>query len=326
LKTISAALAVLGLVLATVMVGYYGFGTVVRSTVAVGGSGFALVVAWQLSLFVVLGAAWDVIVPRQKSAPPWVFLWGRMVRDSAANCLPFSQMGGFVLGARAVRLHGIRWPVAVASTIVDVTTEMFAQIAFAAIGLAILLVRAPHSSLVRPLAAVLVVALAAGLGFIWAQHRAGPAVSRLGRRMAQEWFAEAGKGIDAVHIELGRIYGRPLRLALGSVLHLLGWIGTGVAGWLAYRLLGAPIDLVSVLAVEALLNATLAMAFLVPGGIGVQEAGYALFGTIFGLPAELSLSVSLLRRARDLTIGVPVLLIWQMAEARRLRVGARTSS
>ena len=173
---------------------------------------------------------------------------------------------------------------------------------------------------------VLVAALVAGSAFIWVQHRAGPIASQLGRRMAREWFAGAGKGIDAIHLELRRMYQRPWRLALGSALHLLGWLATGVAGWLAYRLLGSGIDLVSVLAVEALLNATLAIAFLVPGSIGVQEAGYALFGTIFGLPPELSLAVSVLRRARDLTIGVPVLLLCQLAETRRLRVGPRTSS
>ena len=58
-----------------------------------------------------------------------------MVRDSAGNCLPFSQMGGFVLGARAVTLQGVGWPLATASTVVDVTAEFLAQIAFAGIGI-----------------------------------------------------------------------------------------------------------------------------------------------------------------------------------------------
>jgi hypothetical protein len=51
----------------------------------------------------------------------------------------------------------------------------------------------------------------------------------------------------------------------------------------------------------------------------VQEAGYAGLGSIFGVPPELSLGVSLVRRARDLAVGIPVLLIWQALEARRLR-------
>jgi hypothetical protein len=33
----------------------------------------------------------------------------------------------------------------------------------------------------------------------------------------------------------------------------------------------------------------------------------------------MSLAVSLIRRARDLAIGIPILLLWQIFEARRLR-------
>ena len=41
--------------------------------------------------------------------------------------------------------------------------------------------------------------------------------------------------------------------------------------------------------------------------------------TIFGIPPELSLGVSLVRRGRDIAIGVPILLVWQFIEMRRLR-------
>ena len=63
----------------------------------------------------------------------------------------------------------------------------------------------------------------------------------------------------------------------------------------------------------------LATAILVPGYAGVQEAAYAGVGALFGQPPELSLGVSLLRRARDLALGVPILLIWQSVELHRRR-------
>jgi hypothetical protein len=66
-----------------------------------------------------------------------------------------------------------------------------------------------------------------------------------------------------------------------------------------------------------------AIAFLVPVNAGVQEAGYAGLGAIFGVPPELSLGVSLVRRARDLAVGVPILLVWQLLEMRRLRAVQR---
>jgi hypothetical protein len=45
---------------------------------------------------------------------------------------------------------------------------------------------------------------------------------------------------------------------------------------------------------------------------------------LFGLPPDIALALSLLKRGRDLTIGVPALLIWQGTEGRRaLRTGRR---
>ena len=52
--------------------------------------------------------------------------------------------------------------------------------------------------------------------------------------------------------------------------------------------------------------------------MGVQEAAYALLGQVFGLSGEMGVALSLLRRAKDLAIGAPTLLVWQALEGRRL--------
>ena len=64
-------------------------------------------------------------------------------------------------------------------------------------------------------------------------------------------------------------------------------------------------------------------AFVVPGGIGVQEAGYALVAPLFGLPAESALALALAKRARDLAIGIPTLLLWQATETRAVARAAK---
>ena len=53
-------------------------------------------------------------------------------------------------------------------------------------------------------------------------------------------------------------------------------------------------------------NAALAIrgaAFLVPGAVGVQEGGYILLGNILGIPGEIALALSLIRRMRELALG-----------------------
>jgi uncharacterized membrane protein YbhN (UPF0104 family) len=151
------------------------------------------------------------------------------------------------------------------------------------------------------------------------QKGAAPVFARIGLRIAARWFSDAEERFEVLQAELGLIYGHTGKLALGFFVHLIGWISTGLAGWITYRAVGVPIDFDDALAIEALLSAAAAVAFLVPVNAGVQEAGYAGLGTIFGVPPELSLAVSLVRRARDIVLGVPVLLIWQYVEVRRMR-------
>jgi glycosyltransferase 2 family protein len=325
MKRLSYALALLGLLIALLLVSYYGFGNVVSAVGRIGWPEFGVIVGWQLVLFVILGIAWDAITPARAVRRPWVLIWGRMVRDASANCLPFSQVGGFVFGARAVTLHRVEWHTATASTVVDVTAEFLAQIAFACIGLGIMLARAPRSGLAVPAEVGIGLAVLACFGFVWAQKGAVPVFAGIGRRIASNRFTDAKERMEVLQAELGLIYGHTAKLALGFFVHLIGWICTGVAGWIAYRALGVPIDFDDALAIEALLSAAAAVAFLVPINAGVQEAGYVGLGAIFGIPPELSLGVSLVRRARDIVVGVPILLLWQFVEMRRLRtLRART--
>lgn len=319
----SVLLALAGLALGTLVIGWFGAAQVLDSALSAGWDGIGLLLLWQLLLVLVLALAWRALLPGRR-VKLGVLAWGRLVRDAGSNCLPFSTIGGFVLGARALTLQGVPWALAAGSTIVDVTTEFLAQLTFTLIGLLILLARAPASRLTLPLFGVLLLAGAAVAVFIWFQRGGAVLLRALGERIAGErLMQQARPQVDALQEELAALYARSDRLSLGAGLHLLGWLGTGVGSWLAYHLLGMPIDLPAALALEALLHMALTAGFVVPGGLGVQEAAYAGLGAIFGLPPEISLAVSLLRRARDVLLGVPVLLLWQGLEMRRATRRAR---
>jgi uncharacterized membrane protein YbhN (UPF0104 family) len=87
--------------------------------------------------------------------------------------------------------------------------------------------------------------------------------------------------------------------------------------WLSVRLIGGHISIFSAIAIEALLAGLRSVTVFIPSAIGVQEAGYAGLMPLFGLGPDIGLAVSLLRRGRDIVIGVPVLLLWQAMEGRR---------
>jgi putative membrane protein len=267
-------------------------------------------------LFVGLGLCWFVLLPASRFWRLPLLIWGRMVRDAAGGCLPFSLVGGFVLGARAITLHGVTWPDATASTVVDLSTEFIAQIGLVLIGLGILAVRVPGAPLLIPVGLGVAASLLIAAAFIWLQRRGNAPLLALSRRILGGWSDEAVGHMGAIQRRLDTIYRNPYRVAAGSALHLACWFGTGVASWIAFRLLGAQLDFLGALGIEALLHAVLAMAILVPGYAGVQEAAYAGVGALFGQPPELALAVSVLRRARDIALGIPILLVWQYVEWR----------
>jgi len=75
-----------------------------------------------------------------------------------------------------------------------------------------------------------------------------------------------------------------------------------------------------VIALESLIFALRGAAFVVPGAIGVQEAGYVLLGPLLGLDPQAAVALSLIKRARDVVIGLPSLVAWQAVEIGLRRV------
>jgi hypothetical protein len=76
---------------------------------------------------------------------------------------------------------------------------------------------------------------------------------------------------------------------------------------------------------ESLTYAMRSAAFFVPSGWGVQEGAYVVLGAMVGLSPGTALALSLAKRAREITIGVPALLTWQAIETRALRRSAANS-
>ena len=278
---------------------------------------------WSAVPFALLGLAWFLLAPGLPLRRWKTFVWARVLRDSASELLPFSQLGGFVIGIRAAVLQGLAPTLASSTTVVDVTTELIAQLGFTGLGVAMLAVaagrRAAHNALIgagliglglsAAGAAALVILQRRGWGPI---ERPWPAASCQARRPRRARFR--GGAVNA-------LYDRPLALAAAVACHLAAWLASAAGVWLALRVGGIEIGLPAILAIEALVCAVRSAAFVAPMGVGVQEATYAIVGPLFGLGPEMSLAVSLLKRARDLVIGVPALLVWQALEGRRLVAG-----
>jgi uncharacterized membrane protein YbhN (UPF0104 family) len=121
-----------------------------------------------------------------------------------------------------------------------------------------------------------------------------------------------------LHAALRAIYRRRGGLWLCFALHLVCWVASAIEAWLILRLAGEPLPFSAVLVLESMLYAVRTSAFIVPNAVGVQEGAYILLGATFGLTPEMALALSLLKRARDIAIGLPTIGLWQALESGRL--------
>lgn len=307
--------AILGVAAMAALVAYFGAGAVFRSMVSVGGIGFAAICGIHLVLIAIMGLAWRILLP---GVPAWRCMWARLVRDSGSEVLPLSQIGGYVLGARALILARVPGTLAAASAIVDITAEFIAQVVYTALGLALLVRLQPGAEAVIPTLIGLAVAVASAAGFVFVQRRGFAFFDRIARALGQGWAERSAAGAVALHEALSNIYTHRVRLSGSTSIHLACWIGSAAEIWLALRLAGHPLPFGAVLVIESLLYAIRTVAFFVPQAFGVQEGAYILLGATFGLSPDLALALSLLKRGRDLAIGVPAIAAWQVIESKRL--------
>jgi putative membrane protein len=304
-----------GLVAAVYLVWAIGFDAVFAAIARAGLGGLALLCLYALLMFVVLSAAWLSVLPPAQRRPLGQFYLARLVRDSIAEISPFSPVGGMVASARLMILKGMDAGYAAASVTADATTEAIAQVVFLAFGVALGVAHFRHLAnagfLTKSMVVVLLVAVPGIAALIVLQKKGAGFADRIAGR----FFPLAQKGIgfrDAIH----DLYDSPPRLAASSSFHLLGWIGSGGGTFIAFRLVGGQVSLLDALALEALLCTLRSIAVFIPAAIGVQEAGYAMLAPLFGLPAEMGLAVSLLKRSREIVLGVPALIYWQGVESR----------
>jgi putative membrane protein len=314
MRLASIAAATVGSALIVALVLHFGAADVLGALGAIGWQGLGAIMLIHLVLIAVMGIAWWALLP---GATAWAAIWGRLVRDSASEVLPLSQLGGYVAGARAIAGAGVSGIAAAATTIVDVTLEFLAQLAYTALALLLLLALAPDNRIAAAVAVGLAVAGLLATGFLVAQRRGLGRVDRIARAVGQGWADRTAAGAAAMHAAIGDAYRAHRRLAASFTLHLCCWIASTSEAWLALRLAGAPLGFGRTLVIEGLLYAVRSVAFAVPNAVGVQEAAYVVLGAGFGVTPDVALALSLIKRGRDLLIGLPALAAWQHAESVR---------
>lgn len=318
MKKIIAVLWIAGVALFLGLIAWQGLPRVAG---ALAGAGWGIVA---VCLYHFLPMVIDTIGWRKLLGPAHAgfgaLLFGRWAGEAVNSLLPAAQIGGHVVRARVLALRGVPARVAGASVIVDVTLGVLAQAGFAMLGMLILAsvfgqTSVALATLIGVLGFVAMIAV-----FVYLQHRGLFSLAALILKgMAGPFFRslpEMAAGLDEA---IRAIYRLRSTLFVAAIYRFTGWATGAGEVWLAFHFLGAPVSAIEAVLLESMAQAVRTVAFSVPGALGVQEGALLLVGGMIGVPADMALAMALIKRARELAVGLPGLAAWQLAEGRYWR-------
>lgn len=309
----------IGIAILLALVVHEGAGDAVR---VIGQAGFALL--WLVpfhGLPLLLDAhAWRLLLDKRVSLP---FLWWiATVREAVNRLLPVVGVGGEIVGIRLARWRVPDASRVTASVIVEVLVTIAVQYAFAALGLVLLLAATQESVGAKTIGVALALSLPIPvLGFVL-MRRGGVfhAIERFAGRLLGDSHrllqGVDGKRLDA---DIDALMSRAGLLFRAFFWQLAGYVAGALEIYWALAMLGHPISIGGAIAIEAMTQAVRHAAFMVPGGLGVQEATVVLLAQMFGVDREAALSLALVKRARELLFGALALGSWQVVELSRTR-------
>jgi len=264
--------------------------------------------------------AWWVLFPNPDRPPMLRLFWMRWIGESVSTLVPSAAVGGDIVRARLAAIRGVPLPIAAGTVLVDLTLGIFIQACFTLLGLVLLVDLTGKTSFVRPTLIGIVIALFAFAGFYFVQRVGmfrfiGRIVSRLAGSSDWNSLVQGGDTLDRT---IRSLYARRR-----GVVGCCAWtiaslvIGSGEI-WLALWILDLPDSFLNALILQSMVLTIRSAAFPVPAGLGVQEGGYLVVGNLLGISGEGAFALALVARAREIGLGIPGLISWQVIEGRRL--------
>jgi len=263
--------------------------------------------------------SWRFLIPAA-GRPRFLTLWRlRWIGEAINGLVPAAQIGGDLTRAQLLAARGPGGAAAGAAMVADVAVGTFTQALFGIAGLAALAAigSGVQGRLGKLILVGSLVTLAGGVALL-GLLRAGGGEFLLARLPIARRLGTRGKaltdGVASLDAAMKRLARRPRALAAAGIWHLLGWFSQVVETWGVLALCGARVSWSAALAIESLSAAARAAAFFVPGGLGVQEGALFYLCRHLGVPPEPALALGLVKRLREIVVGLPGLVAWAIAE------------
>ena len=307
----------LGLAGIVVLVYYTGFKPIAE---ALHKGGFALALLLLLYPLEILprAYAWYIIFPLVPKPGYRFFLKGMWLGQSVNRLLPTASLGGDVVRARLLLLRRQPQAPVLASLIADKTAHATSTLTLLLAGLALLATRVSNPQLMWAMwisAFVLVVLI---ILFIRLQTSTRASVwLEKWQRKGQGVFSNAGDTARQVEQYLKELYRKPGLFTASVAVRVLYNAALAAEIYFAAALMQSPVSWAEALTLRLVSFSVRSMAFMIWGGLGVQEGAYALLSSFVGLTPGTLVALSLATRVREIGAAIPGVITWLAGEGKR---------
>jgi putative membrane protein len=263
---------------------------------------------------------WRVLFPRSDRLPLRKLFWMRWIGESVSTLVPSAAVGGDVVRARLAAINGTPLPIAAGTVLVDLTLGVFMQAAFTLFGVVLLVEVTGQKNFVRPTLIGTLIGMVGVAGFYFVQHLGmfrflANIIARLANSPEWQSLVQGGATLDQT---VRALYARRKAVTVCCAWTIASFVAGSGEIWIALHALNLRATLANALILQSMVLAIRSAAFAVPSGLGVQEGGYYFVGQLLGIPDYLAVTLALIARVRELAVGIPGLICWQVIEARRL--------
>ena len=281
----------------------------------------AAVAIYHLAVPVFLDAiAWWALFPKSERLSLWQLFLMRWIGESVSTLVPSAAVGGDMVRARLAAINGAPLPIAASTVLVDLTLGVFTQAAFTVLGVVLLVGATGQKNFVRPTLVGTFIGVLGVLGFYFVQRLGmfrflAKIIARMANSLEWQSLVQGGETLDQ---SVRALYARRKAVFACCAWTILSLVlGSGEI-WIALYALDLHATFVNALILQSMVLTIRSAAFAFPGGLGVQEGGYLFVGNLLGIPGDAAFALSLIARVRELALGIPGLICWQLIEARRL--------
>ncbi|MET1027472.1 MAG: lysylphosphatidylglycerol synthase domain-containing protein [Dongiaceae bacterium] len=292
----------------------------VFQTFALAGWGLIWILPWRAVSIVVDAAGWQGLFRPGERPHLLPLARARWIAEAVNHLLPVMQVGGDLVRARLAYKAALQRGIPVqgvtiaATLVVDVTVALTAQIMFILLGFGQLWHRGILTVGETALACLLTLVPLGVL--LTAQHHAvlTNAAGLLPKAGIRRFLQSIGAAGLELADQLKRLHQRRSAIALDIFWHLIATAFRIGETWCALELFGHPVSLGDATLINIMTGVARGIAFLIPGGLGVQEGGILLICHLVGVEPHYALALALIKRGRDLVFGLPARATWLAVE------------